>query len=257
MSWDRNIVIKTTADIEQMRIAGRINAEALQTVKSLIRPGITTAALDAAAEEFIRSHGAVPAFKGYPGPYPYPATLTISINDELVHGIPGKRVIRPGDVVSVDCGTIYGGFVGDSAFSMVVEPASEEALRLLDITEKSLYAGIAKMRSGNRVGDVSAAVQQYVESHGYYVTREYTGHGVGRDMHEGPMVPNYGHPGRGLRLRAGMTIALEPMVLVGTARTRVLPDQWTVVSADGSLTAHFEHSVLVTDGEPEILTAWR
>lgn len=257
MSWERNIVIKTAEEIEIMRIAGQINAEALQTVKAMVRPGITTAAMDAVAEEVIRSHGAIPAFKGYPGPYPYPATLTVSINDELVHGIPGKRIIRPGDVVSIDCGTVYNGFVGDSAFSMVVEPASEKALQLLEVTENSLYAGIAKMKAGNRVGDVSSAVQKYVESHGYYVTREYTGHGVGRNMHEGPMVPNYGRKGHGLRLRAGMTIAIEPMVLVGTPKTRVLHDQWTVVSADGSLTAHFEHSVLVTEGEPEILTAWR
>ncbi len=256
MAWHRNIVIKTADEVAIMRAAGRINAEALQTVQRMIRPGVTTAALDAAAEKVIRGHGGVPAFKDYPGPYPYPATLTVSINDELVHGIPGKRVIQPGDVVSVDCGTIYKGFVADSAFSMVVDPASEEARRLLEVTEQSLYAGIAKMRAGNRVGDVSSAIQRYVESRGYHVTREYTGHGVGREMHEGPMVPNYGRPGRGLRLRAGMTIALEPMVLVGTPRTRVLPDQWTVASADGSLTAHFEHTVLVTEGEPEVLTAW-
>ena len=257
MAWHRNIVIKTADDIAIMRVAGRINAEALQTVRQMVRSGITTAELDAAAEKVIRGHGAIPAFKDYPGPYPYPATLTVSINDELVHGIPGKRVIRAGDVVSIDCGTIYNGFVADSAFSMVVEPASETAHRLLEVTEQALYAGIARMRAGNRVGDVSSAVQRYVESRGYHVTREYTGHGVGREMHEGPMVPNYGRPGRGLRLRAGMTIALEPMVLVGTPHTRVLPDQWTVASADGSLTAHFEHTVLVTEDEPEILTAWQ
>lgn len=256
MAWHRNIVIKTPEEIAIMRVAGQINAEALQTVQRMVRPGVTTAELDAVAEEVIRKRGAIPAFLNYPGPYPYPATLTVSINDELVHGIPGERVIQPGDLVSIDCGNIYKGFVADSAFSMVVEPASEEALRLLEVTEQSLYAGIAKMRAGNRVGDVSSAIQRYVESHGYYVTREYTGHGVGREMHEGPMVPNYGRAGRGMRLRAGMTIALEPMVLVGTHRTRVLPDQWTVASADGSLTAHFEHTVLVTEGEPEILTAW-
>ena len=237
-----------------MREAGRVNALALAAVREQIRPGITTAELDAVAEEVIRKHGGIPVFKGYPGPYPYPATLTISINEELVHGIPGKRKLKEGDIVSIDCGTKLDGFVGDSAFSMGVGEISTQAQDLLKITEQSLYEGISKIRAGNHVGDVSAAVQKFVEDHKYYVTREYTGHGVGREMHEGPQVPNYGTPGRGLVLRPGMTIALEPMVLVGTARTRVLRDEWTVVSADGSLTAHFEHSVAVTEGEPLILT---
>jgi len=254
MSWDRNIVIKSQTELELMREAGRVNALALAAVREQIRPGITTAELDAVAEEVIRKHGGIPVFKGYPGPYPYPATLTISINEELVHGIPGKRKLKEGDIVSIDCGTKLDGFVGDSAFSMGVGEISTQAQDLLKITEQSLYEGISKIRAGNHVGDVSAAVQKFVEDHKYYVTREYTGHGVGREMHEGPQVPNYGTPGRGLVLRPGMTIALEPMVLVGTARTRVLRDEWTVVSADGSLTAHFEHSVAVTEGEPLILT---
>lgn len=237
-----------------MREAGRVNALALATVRSMVHPGVTTAELDAAAEEIIHKHGGTPVFKGYPGPYPYPATLCVSVNEELVHGIPGKRKLKEGDIISVDCGTLLDGFVGDSAFSAGVGEISEVAQHLLEVTEKSLYLGIEKMRAGNHVGDVSAAIQQYVESQGFYVTREYTGHGVGREMHEGPQVPNYGTPGRGLVLRPGMTIALEPMVLVGTDRTRVLPDQWTVISADRSLTAHFEHSVAVTDGEPLILT---
>ncbi len=237
-----------------MREAGRVNALALQTVREMIRPGVATIDLDTAAENVIRRHGGVPIFKGYPGPYPFPGTLCISINQELVHGIPGKRKLKAGDIVSIDCGTLLNGFVGDSAFSIGVGEISPEAQRLLDVTEKSLYLGISKMRPGNRSGDVSSAIQQYVEGEGFFVTREYTGHGVGREMHEGPQVPNYGAPGRGVELRPGMTIALEPMVLVGTARTRVLDDQWTVVSADGSLTAHFEHSVAVTEGEPEILT---
>ncbi len=176
------------------------------------------------------------------------------MNDELVHGIPGKRKLKEGDIVSVDCGTLLDGFVGDSAFTAGVGEISAQAQRLLEVTEESLYKGIEQMRSGKRAGDVSYAIQQHVESNGFHVTREYTGHGVGRQMHEGPQVPNYGTPGRGLPLRPGMTIALEPMVLLGTARTRVLEDQWTVASADGSLTAHFEHSVAVTEKGPLILT---
>ena len=237
-----------------MREAGRVNAQALAAVRDLVHPGVTTGELDAAAEEVIRKHGGVPVFKGYPGPYPYPATITVSVNEELVHGIPGKRKLKEGDIVSIDCGTLLDGFVGDSAFTMGVGEITPEAQRLLDVTEGALYKGIAAIRIGNRVGDVSHAVQEYVEAQGYFLTREYTGHGVGREMHEGPQVPNYGMPGRGMPLRPGLTIALEPMVLIGTAHTRVLADEWTVVSADNSLTAHFEHSVAVTVGDPLILT---
>jgi methionyl aminopeptidase len=255
MAWYRNIVVKSEAEIERMRQAGRVNAQALQAVRELIRPGVSTAELDAAAEEVIRKHGGTPIFKGYPGPYPYPATINASINNELVHGIPSpKRKLKEGDIISVDCGTLLNGFVGDSAFTVGVGEISPEAQRLLKVTEQSLYEGIDKMRPGNRVGDISFAIQRYVESQGYQVTREYTGHGVGRDMHEGPQVPNYGTPGRGMQLRPGITIALEPMVLMGSPRTSVLPDKWTVVSADGALTAHFEHSIAVTEGEPLILT---
>lgn len=254
MSWDRDVVIKSEAELASMREAGRVNALALATVRQLIQPGVTTAELDAAAEEVIRKHGGEPVFKGYPGAYPYPATLTVSINDELVHGIPGKRKLHEGDIVSVDCGTLLDGFVGDSAFSAGVGEISPVAQKLLEVTEQSLWVGIEQMRPGNRTGDVSAAIQRYVEGQGFHVTREYTGHGVGRKMHEGPQVPNYGTPGRGLLLRPGLTIALEPMVLVGTPYTKVKSDQWTVVSADGSLTAHFEHTVAVTQGDPLILT---
>ncbi len=250
----RKVIIKSTQEIDIMRAAGRINAEALRAVREKIRPGITTAELDAAAEEVILAHGAQPAFKHYPGPYPYPATTTISINDELVHGIPGPRVLVDGDIVSIDCGTVLDGYVADSAFSSGVGEISNDAQRLLDVTREALEIGIENMRSGNRVGDVSSAIQAHVEKNGFYVTREYSGHGVGREMHEGPWVPNYGAPKRGLVLRPGMTIALEPMVLVGTENTRVLPDQWTVASADGSLTAHFEHTVAVMDGDPLVLT---
>ncbi|MEJ2599563.1 MAG: type I methionyl aminopeptidase [Anaerolineales bacterium] len=254
MSWDRNIVIKSQHELTLMRNAGRVNAQALAAVRELVHPGVTTAELNAAAEEVIRKHGGEPVFKGYPGPYPYPATITVSVNEELVHGIPGKRKLKEGDIVSIDCGTLLDGFVGDSAFTMGVGEISPIAQRLLDVTEEALHKGIAMMRAGNHVGDVSHAVQEYVEAQGYFLTREYTGHGVGREMHEGPQVPNYGTPGRGMLLRPGLTIALEPMVLVGTAKTRVLADQWTVVSTDGSLTAHFEHTVAVTRGEPLILT---
>ncbi len=254
MSWERNIVIKSPQEIATLREAGRINARALETVRQLIRPGVTTSELDAAAEEVIRKHGAIPTFKGYPGPYPYPASICVSINEQLVHGIPGKRKLQSGDIVSVDCGSTFEGFVGDSAFTTGVGEVSTEAQRLIEVTEQALYEGIHHVRAGNRVGDISAAIQTFVEGIGFNVTREYTGHGVGRQMHEGPQVPNYGVAGRGQVLRQGMTIALEPMVLIGTSQTRVLPDQWTVVSADGSLTAHWEHSVAITDGDAILLT---
>ncbi len=255
MSWDRQITIKTPQELELMRAAGRINAEALAAARGVARPGVSTADLNAAADEVLRKHGVYSPFKNYPGPYPYPASTTISSNEELVHGIPGKRKLKEGDIVSVDCGAVYEGYVADSAISFGIGHISAEAQRLLEVTEGALYEGIAKMIAGNRIGDVSAAVQNYVESRGFSVTREYTGQGVGRQMHEGPQVPNYGVAGRGMVLRAGMTIALEPMVLAKSFRTRVMPDEWTVVSADGGLTAHFEHSVAVTDDGPYILTA--
>lgn len=254
MSWDRQISIKSSHEIEIMRKAGQINAEALAAAYAAIRPGATTADLNAAAEEVLKHYGVTSPFKGYPGAYPYPASTTVSLNDELVHGIPGKRRLKEGDIVSVDCGTTYEGFVADSAFSAGVGELSDEARRLLETTEQSLYVGIAKMVVGNRVGDIGHAVEEYVEAHGFHVVREYTGHGVGRQMHEGPSVPNFGFPGRGLALRSGLTIALEPMVLVGSPETRVMPDQWTVCSLHGGLTAHFEHTVAITDQGPRILT---
>ncbi|HNB35340.1 MAG TPA: type I methionyl aminopeptidase [Anaerolineales bacterium] len=254
MFHERQVNIKTAAELKIMRDAGRINASVLAAVKEHLQPGVTTADLNAAAEEVLKSQGCVSPFKGYGRP-PFPASITVSINDEMVHGIPSmKRKLKDGDIVSIDCGTIYKGYVADSAFTAGVGEISQEAKKLLDVTERALYAGIDKMRKGKRTGDVSAAIQKYVESHGFHVTREYTGHGVGKDMHEGPQVPNIGAAGTGMLLRPGMTIALEPMVLIGTYETRVLPDQWTVVSADGSLTAHFEHTVAVTEGEPQILT---
>jgi methionyl aminopeptidase len=254
MSWSRQIHLKSPDEIEIMREAGRINATVLATAKELLQPGVSTADLNAAAEEVLRKHGCVSPFKGYGHP-PFPFSITVSINQELVHGMPSKkRKLKAGDIVSIDCGTLFEGMVADSALTAGVGQISPEAQSLLDVTEGALQAGIEKMCVGNRTGDISAAIQHYVESRGYYLTREYTGHGVGRQMHEGPQVPNYGKAGTGLPLKVGMTIAIEPMVLVGTAETRVLPDQWTVVSADGSLTAHFEHSIAVTEGKPLILT---
>ena len=253
MNWARQIHIKNPAEIALMRAAGRINAMALAAVRELIKPGTTTADLNAAAEEVLRKYGAYSPFKNYGSP-PFPASITVSINEQLVHGIPGKRKLSAGDIVSVDCGAIVERCVGDAAFTVGVGEISAKAKTLLEVTEKALYVAIEQMRAGNRTGDVSAAIQQFVEGRGFHVTREYTGHGVGRQMHEGPQVPNYGKPATGRLLQPGMTIALEPMVLVGTHRTRVLSDQWTVVSTDGSLTAHFEHSVAVTEGEPLILT---
>jgi methionyl aminopeptidase len=257
MAWGRQITIKTPQEIEIMREAGRINAEALAAARAAIRVGATTADVDAAAEEVLKKYGTYSPFKNYPN-YPgkpaFPASTCVSVNEELVHGIPGKRKLKEGDIVSVDCGCVYEGFVGDAAFTAGVGEISHTAQKLLEVTEQSLYAGIAKMVAGNHIGDVSSAVQAYVESHGLYVTREYTGHGVGRAMHEGPQVPNYGYPGRGLELKVGMTIALEPMVLVGTDQTVTTGDEWTVRSKDRSLTAHFEHSVAITEAGPLILT---
>jgi methionyl aminopeptidase len=254
MSWDRQINLKSAAEIAIMREAGRINAKALQAAAAIVRPGITTADLNAAAEEVLKKHGVYSPFKNYPGPYPYPASICTSVNAELVHGIPGKRKLVEGDIVSMDCGTVYQGFVGDSAITVGVGKLSEPAQRLLDVTRESLRIGIEQMVPGNHIGDIGAAIQDYVERNGMNVVREYTGHGVGRQMHEGPAVPNYGIPARGMELKAGMTIALEPMVMLGSYHTTVLADEWTVASRDGALTAHFEHSVAITEQGPVILT---
>ncbi len=254
MNFGRQIHLKSPDELKVMRQAGRINAEILSTVRSMIQPGVSTADLNAAAEAVLRKHGCYSPFKNYGQP-PYPASICTSVNEELVHGIPSKkRILREGDIISVDSGTVFEGFVADSAITVGVGEISPEAKRLLEVTEGALKAAIAKMCVGNRTGDISATIQGYVESRGFQVTREYTSHGVGRQMHESPMVPNFGEAGTGMPLRVGTTIAIEPMVLVGTYETRVLRDQWTVISADRSLTAHFEHSVAVTEGEPLILT---
>jgi methionyl aminopeptidase len=255
MAWHRGIMLKSKRELSIMREAGKVNARALLAAVEVVRPGARTKDLDAAAAEVIQKMGAKPAFLGYPGAYPYPATTTISVNDELVHGIPGDRQLQEGDIVSIDCGSIMDGFVADSALTVGVGQCSEEAERLLDVTFHSLLEGIRQMRLGNRTGDVSSAIQKYVEGHGFNVVREYTGHGVGRAMHEDPQVPNYGIAGKGIELKKGMTIALEPMVLAGGFETRILPDHWCVASRDGRLTAHFEHTVAVTKDGPLVLTA--
>jgi len=254
MAWHRGIVLKSKRELSIMRTAGRINAQALLAALRAIQPGATTMDVDTAAAEVLQHHNARPAFLGYPGPYPYPAVTTVSVNEELVHGIPGKRRLREGDIVSVDCGCVVDGFVADSAFTVGVGEISEEAQRLIDVTENALFVGIQAMQIRNKTGDISAAIQAYVEGEDLNVVREYTGHGVGRNMHEDPQVPNYGTAGRGVELRAGMTIALEPMVLTGSYETKVLDDQWTVVSKDGALTAHFEHTVAITQEGPLVLT---
>lgn len=254
MNQRGGVVIKSRRELELMRAAGRVNALALRAAAAVVRPGATTAEIDLAAVQVLQAHGAKAAFLGVPGAYPYPATTTISINDELVHGIPGDRRLQEGDIVSIDCGSIVGGFVGDSALTLGVGTISPEAQRLIQVTRQALFIGIEQMRPGKRTGDVGAAIQAYVEAQGFSVVREYTGHGVGQRMHEDPQVPNYGTAGGGLPLRSGMTIALEPMVMSGSAETRVLADQWTVASADGALTAHYEHSVAVTADGPWVLT---
>jgi len=234
-----------------MRQAGRIVAIIHRELTKEIRPGITTRELNTIAEKLFEEHGAKASFKGYRG---FPASICTSINEEVVHGIPGKRVLKEGDLVAIDVGSIYNGFQGDAAITVEVGTVSENAHRLSEVTRGSLEAGIGMARAGTHLGDVSAAIQEYAERHGYSVVREYVGHGIGRDMHEDPQIPNYGTPDMGPVLKKGMTIALEPMVNEGTWRTKVLPDNWTVVTADGKLSAHFEHTIAITDGEAEILT---
>lgn len=247
------ITLKSAGEIEIMRRAGAIVAETLELVGSLVRPGVSTAELDAEAERFIRSHrGATPSFKGL---YGFPKTLCVSINEEIVHGIPSPgRVLRPGNIVSVDVGVYLEGFHADSARTFPVGEIAPEATRLLEITEAALAAGIAQARLGNHVGDIGHAIQAVAEGAGFGVVRELVGHGVGTRMHEDPQVPNHGAPRRGPRLQAGMTLAIEPMITAGAFATKVLDDKWTVVTADASLSAHFEHTVAVTRNGPRILT---
>ena len=252
------IFLKTKAEIETMRTANRIVAEILAELRQRVRPGVTTAELDRLAGEMIVQHEAETAFKGYTirnGSVPFPAHVCISLNHEIVHGIPSpQRVIKDGDVVSLDFGVVYGGFYGDAAVSFGVGEIDDSVRRLLDTTAASLQAGIDQACVGNRLGDVSAAVQSHAERAGYSVVREFVGHGVGRKLHEDPPVPNYGVPNRGVRLREGMVLAIEPMVNMGGAGVEMLDDGWTAVTKDGSLSAHFEHSVAVTADGPVVLS---
>jgi len=247
-----SIIIKSDEEIAVMREAGRIVASVLEEVKSGMKPGMKTEELDIIAGREVKKLGATPSFKGYRG---FPANLCVSVNNEIVHGIPGDRVLKDGDIVSIDFGAIFKGFQGDSAITVGIGKISPEAEQLIEATKGALQAGIDAGGAGMRLTDISAAVQQYAESRGYSVVREYTGHGIGRDMHEEPQVLNYGEPGQGPLLKKGMTLAIEPMVNIGDWRTRVGDNQWTVFTQDGSLSAHFEHTVAIMDDELEILTA--
>jgi methionyl aminopeptidase len=246
------IVCRSTAELERMREAGRLVGDVLTELAAHVVPGATTADLDALAEKRILAAGATPAFKGYHG---YPATICASINDEVIHGIPsGRRMLNEGDIISIDVGASLDGYFGDSAITLPVGLVSEEAARLLRVTEESLYKAIERVRPGSRVSDIGHAVQRHVEAFGFSVVREFVGHGIGEKMHEEPQVPNYGEPGRGPRLAEGMVIAIEPMVNAGKPGVKVLADGWTAVTRDRSLSAHFEHTVAVTEAGPRILT---
>jgi methionyl aminopeptidase len=247
------IVCRSAAELEKMRAAGRLVGEVLTALSAMVAPGVTTADLDAVAEKMIADAGATPAFKGYHG---YPATICASLNEEVIHGIPsGRRMLTEGDIVSIDVGASLAGYFGDSAVTLPVGRVSEEAALLLRVTEEALYKAIERTRPGGRLYDIGHVVQQHVEAHGFSVVREFVGHGIGQRMHEEPQVPNYGEAGRGPRLSEGMVLAIEPMVNAGKAAVKVLEDGWTAVTRDRSLSAHFEHTVAVTAGEPWILTA--
>ena len=245
------IAVKSDRELEVMRKACQITAAARKLAGDMIHPGITTREIDKAVHHFILSQGAKPSFLGYAG---YPASVCVSVNEEVIHGIPGGRRLKEGDIVSIDVGAYYHGFHGDCAATYPCGKISREAQLLIDVTQQSFFEGIKHARQGGRVSDISHAVQTYAESFGFGVVREYVGHGVGEKMHEEPEIPNYGAPGRGPRLIRGMTIAVEPMITLGNPSIRVLKDDWTVVTLDGKLAAHYENTVLITDGEPEILT---
>jgi methionyl aminopeptidase len=247
------IVLKTHHELELMREAGRISAAALKVAGEAVAPGVSTAEIDKAAYDYIISQGATPAFLNYNG---FPATACISVNNEVIHGIPDKKhILREGDIVSIDLGAVYQGFYGDNAYTFYCGKVSSAAERLCSTTKEALYVGLKKVVAGGRLGDIGAAIEEYCVSRGYGVVRDYTGHGVGRHLHEDPSVPNYGKPGRGVRLIPGMTIAIEPMINEGAESVNVLKNGWTVVTADGKLSAHFEHTVAITQNGPVVLTA--
>lgn len=251
------ISIKSKSEIEVMKKSGEILAAAHEKLRDAVRPGVTTAELDRIAEEFIRKNGAVPSFKGYkgyPGAIDYPASICASVNSEVVHGIPGLEALKDGDIISIDIGVYYKGFHTDAARTIPVGKVSEKAERLIRVTRQSFYEGMAQAVPGKRIVDISTAIQNYVEKNGYSVVREYVGHGIGREMHEPPQIPNYRTRERGPRLESGMTLAIEPMVNEGAYYVRLLENKWTVVTADGSLSAHYENTVLITDDKPVMLT---
>lgn len=246
------IIIKNDTEIEYMRKAGRVVANTLAKLEEVVKPGITTAELDRIAEECITKQGAKPSFKGY---YGFPASICASVNNEVVHGIPSKdRVLQEGDIISVDCGAIIDGYHGDAARTLAVGKISEEAQKLIDVTKESFFKGIEKAIIGNKLTDISAVIQEYAESFGYSIVRDYVGHGIGRDMHEDPEIPNFGRPGRGPKLIKGMVLAIEPMVNIGKYHVEVEPNDWTVVTVDRSLSAHYENTVAILENGPEILT---
>ena len=246
------VVLKTNREIEMMKQAGRIASQALKLAGKAVEPGISTLEIDSIVRKYIESEGAKPSFLNYGG---FPASTCISVNDVVIHGIPSKNsIIKSGDIVSVDVGAFFEGFHGDNAATFACGEISKEAQRLIDATKESLYEGIKKAQSGNRIGDIANAIQRYVEARSYSVVRDFVGHGVGAKLHEDPSVPNYGTPNRGVRLLSGMTIAIEPMINEGTHEVRILEDEWTTVTADGKLSAHFEHTIAITPDGPQILT---
>ncbi|MBS4959957.1 MAG: type I methionyl aminopeptidase [Clostridiales bacterium] len=247
------ITIKTPEQIEKMKVAGKILARLDEILRAEIKPGITTRELDHIAEDYIRSQGAIPSFKGYSG---FPASICTSVNEEIVHGIPSSRKLKNGDIISIDMGSFIGGFNGDCARTYGVGEISEENQQLIDVTRESFFAGIKYAKAGYHLYEISAAIQQYVESHGFGVVRDYVGHGIGREMHEDPAIPNYkeAHMGRGLKLQKGMALAIEPMVTAGSYNLKVLSDGWTAVTKDGLNAAHYENTLIITDGEPELTT---
>lgn len=251
------IILKTRDDISHMRTAGHMVAQVLTLLESKIRPGVTTGELNGLAEEECRKRGAIPVFKNYPNPKggrPFPGAICASVNEEVVHGIPGKRMLKEGDILSIDFGVLLNGYAGDSAITVPVGDVAPEVRRLIQVTEESLLKGIGQARPGHRLGKISNAVQEWAEGHGFSVVREFVGHGIGRRMHEDPPVPNYGRADRGPVLKEGMTLAIEPMVNMGTYKVFTKFDEWTVVTQDGGYSAHFEHTIAVTDHGPEILT---
>ncbi len=251
------ILLKSEQEIDKMRVSAQLVSRTLAEVAKHIQPGVETGHLDRVAEEFIKKNDGRPAFKGYGHPTnPFPASLCISVNDQVVHGIPGSYKLKSGDIVSVDCGIEKDGYFGDSAYTFIVDEVDAEAIKLLKTTCASLYKGIEQAVHGNKIGDVASAIQSYCEEAGYGVVRDLVGHGLGKSLHESPSVPNFGKPGKGERLRSGMTLAIEPMINAGTYRVKTLRDGWTIVTADGSLSAHYEHDIVIREGSAEILSTF-